>query len=908
MVKLQTLAVLSLASVALAAPSWWDQWTLTNNRVHNTDRFNNAPTEEKRLVQTGDDKAPFWATEEQRMQMLRDKVGYMDITDHQGFHRRLHTQVKKALPMAAVHQDKFDRYVDELSTANMKVALTKFTSFRTRYYKSEHGVASAKWLHKQISDLIENSNGVSDISLRKFKHENWDQFSIIARFEGRDDSLANAPVIVGAHQDSINAWFPSLARSPGADDDGSGTVTILEVFRALINVGFRPLRPVEFHWYSAEEAGLLGSQDIAEDYDQKGVDVLAMIQNDMTGYVGTRFAENFGVVTDHVDEELTELVKIYAKEYGDIVVRETQCGYACSDHASWTKYGYRSAFAIEGDFSDISPYIHGEDDTVEHISFDHMKQFAKLSLGFAIELGNHGHHSEALVEEISVDQRPGVNLRSSQVRAHYESRAAFMSKLHSLRGQSTPGDPPPSTAPSATTSVAAHNNTTEASIAPAAAKRALPQPLSPPVPDNTKDPYHLASTTSFLDSVDQELSGLHKRALVGVAPVRGDLLDKQWVAAMMIGSSQQEFSVIFDTGSSDLWVPSSNSFSQACLSLRRFNPSKSSTFQSLNQLWSINYADSLSVSGTIGVDDVTIAGIKISKQTFGPASVVYGSQTALEFDGMLGLAFDSNSEIGAATPVTNMMLQGQLDEPVVSVWLNKASNQDKSLSNGGQFIFGGVDDSLFTGAITYLQVTSADDWQVTVDEVHIGRKELPLSSSSAKAIVDTGSSYILFPDYLAVAFHREIPNSRYDDKLGWQIPCALANSRTVGDLTFTLGGEKFSVPLSDIVILTSEYKGYCLSIIDSWKEVDGHSSQSGILLGDLFIKNQYVVFDYGKRRIGFAQKVDTAPGGIGLNAKGTGASIRLWKKDVSFQQQPGQMIVIMAMTILATLFSSALSL
>ncbi|KAF9929348.1 hypothetical protein BGZ67_006384 [Mortierella alpina] len=516
--------------------------------------------------------------------------------------------------------------------------------------------------------------------------------------------------------------------------------------------------------------------------------------------------------------------------------------------------------------------------------------------------------ASAAVHRISVDQRPGVNLRSSQVRAHYESRAAFMSKLHSLRGQSTPGDSPPSTAPSATTSVAAHNNTTEASIAPAAAKRALPQPLSPPVPDNTKDPYPLASTTSFLDSVDQELSGLHKRALVGVAPVRGDLLDKQWVAAMMIGSSQQEFSVIFDTGSSDLWVPSSNCFSQACLSLRRFNPSKSSTFQSLNQLWSINYADSLSVSGTIGVDDVTIAGIKISKQTFGPASVVYGSQTALEFDGMLGLAFDSNSEIGAATPVTNMMLQGQLDEPVVSVWLNKASNQDKSLSNGGQFIFGGVDDSLFTGAITYLQVTSADDWQVTVDEVHIGRKELPLSSSSAKAIVDTGSSYILFPDYLAVAFHREIPNSRYDDKLGWQIPCALANSRTVGDLTFTLGGEKFSVPLSDIVILTSEYKGYCLSIIDSWKEVDGHSSQSGILLGDLFIKNQYVVFDYGKRRIGFAQKVDTAPGGIGLNAKGTGASIRLWKKDVSFQQQPGQMIVIMAMTILATLFSSALSL
>lgn len=72
-------------------------------------------------------------------------------------------------------------------------------------------------------------------------------------------------------------WLPML-RAPGADDDGSGTVTILEVFRALVGTGFRPHRPVEFHWYSAEEAGLLGSQAVAKSYEKKNVDVLAMIQ------------------------------------------------------------------------------------------------------------------------------------------------------------------------------------------------------------------------------------------------------------------------------------------------------------------------------------------------------------------------------------------------------------------------------------------------------------------------------------------------------------------------------------------------------------------------------------------------------------------------------------------------------
>ncbi|KAG0339677.1 Leucine aminopeptidase 1 [Podila horticola] len=381
MVKLQSFLMLSLAATALAAPSWWEQWSLgkkTNRVAHDEDR---------RLVQTSELQAPFWTSEAERLDMLRNNVNYMDITDYMDLGTSLKPLGKKSLPKAAVHQNKVARYVDQLSTANMEIALTKFTSFNTRYYKSETGFESAKWLYKQISDLIEETDGESDISIRKFDHP-WKQFSIIARFEGKNESLSNSPVVIGAHQDSVNMWLPQWGRSPGADDDGSGTVTILEVFRALVNTGFRPNRPVEFHWYSAEEAGLLGSQAVAQSYEKKGVDVIAMIQNDMTGYVGTKFAESYGIVVDYVDDELTELVRVYAREYGDIPVRETKCGYACSDHASWAKAGYRSAFAIEGDFSDSSPYIHSSNDDVSHINFNHMKQFAKLALGFAVELGH----------------------------------------------------------------------------------------------------------------------------------------------------------------------------------------------------------------------------------------------------------------------------------------------------------------------------------------------------------------------------------------------------------------------------------------------------------------------------------------------------------------------------------------
>ena len=66
--------------------------------------------------------------------------------------------------------------------------------------------------------------------------------------------------------------------APGADDDGSGTMSILEAYRALLAADFHPVRTVEFQWYSAEEGGLLGSQAIAKDYEAKGINVMAMSQ------------------------------------------------------------------------------------------------------------------------------------------------------------------------------------------------------------------------------------------------------------------------------------------------------------------------------------------------------------------------------------------------------------------------------------------------------------------------------------------------------------------------------------------------------------------------------------------------------------------------------------------------------
>lgn len=293
-------------------------------------------------------------------------------------------------PAKTAYNESVVPLLKKLSKANMRTHLETFTSFHTRYYKSQYGVQSSAWLLSQVNSTL-NETGALDhgASVKAFPHP-WGQSSIIATIPGK----SNKTIVIGAHQDSINLFLPSLLSAPGADDDGSGTVTILEALRVLLQsddiLKGKGENTVEFHWYSAEEGGLLGSQAIFLSYEKEGRDVKAMLQQDMTGYVQKTIdagqPESVGVITDFVDPGLTEFIKEVITEYCDIPYILTKCGYACSDHASASKAGYPSAFVIESDFKYSDNKIHTSDDKIEYLSFDHMLQHARLTLGLAYEL------------------------------------------------------------------------------------------------------------------------------------------------------------------------------------------------------------------------------------------------------------------------------------------------------------------------------------------------------------------------------------------------------------------------------------------------------------------------------------------------------------------------------------------
>jgi leucyl aminopeptidase len=159
--------------------------------------------------------------------------------------------------------------------------------------------------------------------------------SVIARFEAerdflklqRNDADSELPlIIIGAHIDSINQWNPWFGKAPGADDDGSGTTSTFEAFRILAENGFSPKRPVEFHWYSAEEGGLLGSQKVAQDYTKRNIPVLSMYQVDMTGFVPKLKKPIVGIATDNISPTLGLFVKKLVAEYCSIDSMDVQCG------------------------------------------------------------------------------------------------------------------------------------------------------------------------------------------------------------------------------------------------------------------------------------------------------------------------------------------------------------------------------------------------------------------------------------------------------------------------------------------------------------------------------------------------------------------------------------------------------
>ncbi|KAL6904264.1 hypothetical protein GGI43DRAFT_399995 [Trichoderma evansii] len=334
-----------------------------------------------------------WATKEEKWELIRDEKTFMDITNTQNLGSAI-ALAREPFPIRypenCVMQEQVQKLIGNLSKYEMRYNLEKLTTFHTRHYDSDHGRQSSRWVLEKIKDIIQENGANGAVTAQAFVHP-WAQTSTIVRIPGQ----TNNTVIISAHQDSMNKHQHAVSEipAPGADNGGSGTVTIMEALRVFLSdkdiVNGLAQNTIEFHWYSAELVGLLGSQAIIHSYVKKGREVKALVHQGMVGYIqGTLDAkknESIGVITDFTDFGLTSFIKKVIDTYCDIPWVETSCHFACSAHQVATYLHYPSALVIESDFAYKNPH-YGARDTVKHLSFDHMLQHAKMTLGLVYEL------------------------------------------------------------------------------------------------------------------------------------------------------------------------------------------------------------------------------------------------------------------------------------------------------------------------------------------------------------------------------------------------------------------------------------------------------------------------------------------------------------------------------------------
>jgi len=301
----------------------------------------------------------------------------MDLTDHPVPNINLNKR-DVFIPSGPTHQDVVNPLLGFLTVDNIWSDINYLsTQFTTRYYTSPYGVSASNYLASEYASYKIKPN----VEVTQWIHSQWPQRSIVARIYGSKNP--EEIVIIGGHIDSTS----SGSTAPGADDDASGSCTVLEIFRVLASdPQFIPERTLEFHGYAAEEVGLRGSQDIADTYADEGKIVVGMLQLDMTGYVRPNTVGSVGVVTDYTNPTLTAFVRTLVPAYTTLPFLNTQCDYGCSDHASWYRAGYPAAFTFESAFSNANPYIHSPNDQLSRLSIEHVAQFARLGLSFVVEL------------------------------------------------------------------------------------------------------------------------------------------------------------------------------------------------------------------------------------------------------------------------------------------------------------------------------------------------------------------------------------------------------------------------------------------------------------------------------------------------------------------------------------------
>ncbi|KAM9468188.1 nothepsin isoform 2-T2 [Clarias gariepinus] len=330
-----------------------------------------------------------------------------------------------------------------------------------------------------------------------------------------------------------------------------------------------------------------------------------------------------------------------------------------------------------------------------------------------------------------------------------------------------------------------------------------------------------------------------------------NFMDAQYYGQISLGTPEQNFTVVFDTGSADLWVPSSYCVSHACATHHKFKAVDSSTYVHDGRIFGIRYGSG-HLMGVMATDRLRVGSMILLNQTFGESVYEPGMSFVMtKFDGVLGLSYPSLAE-GLGMPVfDNMMNQKKVDKPMFSFYLSK---NDGSSALEGELMLGGMNDELFRPPINWLPVTIKGYWQIKIDAIKVQGSATFCHSHSCQAIVDTGTTLITGPTAYVLILQQLI-GATPTHTGEFLVDCTRISSLPV--VSFVLNGVEYALhPRAYIrrVSDTVHAKKICIS---GFQATDIASPFGPMwILGDIFLTQVYSIYDRGEDRVGFAQLSD----------------------------------------------------
>lgn len=369
-----------------------------------------------------------------------------------------------------------------------------------------------------------------------------------------------------------------------------------------------------------------------------------------------------------------------------------------------------------------------------------------------------------------------------------------------------------------------------ASIAAAAPSK--PKVLQFPVTKHHKSSQLVNGTLSQRDAVTE------------------DVKNKEfWYSiSLSLGTPAQNFNVLLDTGSSDLWVYGSNDQTDCgsgqCEFTGLFDAEASSTYTLLNHDYSIQYVTG-AATGDWVLDTLAVGSVTLQDFQFAVASSAKGRT------GVFGISLEGSESLNhgrqpeyANFPV-QLRNQGYIERTVYSLYLNSFDATD------GTFLLGGIDYAKFEGPLTVIPLENDRAFQVAYDSIGYNGQ---FFGASNIAVLDSGTSYTFIPNDAFYPISDAVGlSSETNDNTGLNyIDCGsdVALSFVFNGVTVNVASRELVLPLSTIIGDPSNTQ--CVFGVQT-----NDQTQNITLFGDTFLRSAYVVYDLDNAEVGLAQAIYT---------------------------------------------------